>query len=98
MCNFCREVTGYYIYARSSVLPMGNTGVETWKASYRSKWFERFPFFVPEVVPQTNDVRNPDQGMAYYEACAAAEEAPAESRVAPARQGPRRNGCVVETD
>lgn len=97
MCNFCREVTAYYIYARSSVLEMGSAGVETWKTSYRDKWFQRFPFFVPEVVPQTNDVRNPDEGMAYYEACTAAGTVPAQSRV-PAHAGPRWSGCVVEAN
>jgi hypothetical protein len=98
MCNFCREVTGYYVYARSSVLAMGNAGVETWKTSYRAKWFERFPFFAPEVIPQTNDVRNPAEGMPHYEACVAADAARAESRVEPSRVGPRRSGCVVESD
>jgi hypothetical protein len=98
MCNFCREVTGYHVYARSSVLPMGNAGVETWKTSYRAGWFERFPFFAPEVIPQTNDVRNPDEGMPYYEACVAADAAPAQSRLESAGGGRRRSGCVVEVD
>jgi hypothetical protein len=98
MCNFCREVTAFYVYARSSVLPMGSAGIETWKASYRAKWFERFPFFVPEVVPQTNDVRNPDEGMPHYEACLAADLRPAASRIGPPSAGPRRTGCIVESD
>jgi hypothetical protein len=97
MCNFCREVTGYHVYARSSVFPMGDEGVETWTTSYRDKWFERFPFFVPEVVPQTNDVRNPAEGMAFYEPCVVVDAARAESRVGPAR-GNRRSGCIVESD
>jgi hypothetical protein len=98
MCNFCREISAYHVYARSSVIPIGTAGFEAWKASYRAKWFERFPFFAPEVVPQTNDVRNPAQGMPHYEACVAADAAPAESRVEPAPTRPRRSGCVVETD
>ncbi len=98
MCNFCREVTAYYVYARSSVLPVGTAGFDTWKASYRAAWFERHPFFVPEVVPQTNDVRNPDQGMPYYEACVAADAAPAASRLVAPGPSPRRVGCVVEGD
>jgi hypothetical protein len=98
MCNFCREISAYYVYARSSVIGIGTAGVETWKTSYRDKWFERFPFFVPEVVPQTNDVRDPAQGMPFYEACVAVDAARAESRVSPARVGPRRSGCVVEVD
>jgi hypothetical protein len=98
MCNFCREVTAYYVYGRSSVLPMGTAGFDTWKSDYRAAWFERHPFFVPETVPQTNDVRNPDQGMPFYEACVAATaaRAPAESRVQASAGSPRRTGCVVE--
>jgi hypothetical protein len=98
MCNFCREVSAFYVYARSSVLPMGDAGVEAWKANYRSKWFERFPFFVPDVVPQTNDVRNPDEGMPYYEACIAADVFPAASRLEPRSTNPGRAGCIVESD
>jgi len=96
MCNFCREITAYYVYARSSVLPVGTEGFETWKATYRNPWFSRFPFFVPEVVPQTNDVRNPEQGDPIYEACTAAAIVGSETRSAPALSGPRRSGCVIE--
>jgi hypothetical protein len=98
MCNFCREISAYHVYARSSVIPIGTAGFDAWKTSYRDKWWERFPFFVPEVVPQTNDVRNPDQGMPHYEACVAADAARAESRVEPTHGAPRRSGCIVETD
>jgi hypothetical protein len=98
MCNFCREVTGYYVYARSSVIPMGNAGIDTWKATYRAKWWQRFPFFVPQVVPQTNDLRNPAQGMSYYEACSAANVTPAQSRIETGGPNRRRSGCVVEGD
>jgi hypothetical protein len=98
MCNFCREISAYHVYARSSVIAISTAGFETWKTSYRDRWFERFPFFAPEVIPQTNDVRNPAEGMPHYEACVAADAAPAESRVEPARSGPRRSGCIVEAD
>jgi hypothetical protein len=41
----------------------------TWTAMYRTPFYSRFGFKVPPVVPQTNDVRNPAQGMPIYEAC-----------------------------
>jgi hypothetical protein len=71
MCNFCREVTAYRVYSRSGILADDAAGFTNWKASYRAKFFERFPFQVPAVVPQTNNVQNPAQGMQVYEACSA---------------------------
>jgi hypothetical protein len=75
MCNFCREITAYRIYSRTGILTDDTAGFATWKAQYRPKFFERFPFAVPAVVPQTNNVQNPAQGMAVYEACSAASHA-----------------------
>ncbi len=100
MCNFCREVTAYWVYARTGVLDATNAGFDTWMSDYRSAYFERFPFFVPGVVPQTNNVQNPSQGMAFYEACTAA------SHIAPLMSSARgpgaakaaRSGCIVDEE
>jgi hypothetical protein len=35
----------------------------TWSTMYHTPFYARFGFNVPSVVPQTNDVRNPAQGM-----------------------------------
>jgi hypothetical protein len=96
MCNFCREVTAFHVYARSGVLPIGTSGFDTWQSTYRDAYFSRFPFFVPPMVPQTNDVRNPANGDPIYEACSATLEGPLETRVVPESSGPRRSGCVIE--
>jgi hypothetical protein len=112
MCNFCREITAYRIYSRSGILSDDNAGFAIWKASYRAKFFERFPFAVPAVVPQTNNVQNPAQGMPVYEACSATARlavrgpAPAPSPLISvdlgARAGnftlstPSRQGCIVD--
>jgi hypothetical protein len=69
MCNFCREMTTFRILERTSVLPDTQTSFMTWTAMYRSPFYARYGFKVPSVVPQTNDVRNPAQGMPIYEAC-----------------------------
>jgi hypothetical protein len=75
MCNFCREVTAYRVYSRAGILADDAAGFTNWKVAYRAKFFERFPFQVPAVVPQTNNVQNPAQGMEVYEACSAAAQA-----------------------
>jgi hypothetical protein len=69
MCNFCREITAYRVFERTQVIS-GSSGLfEIWKSDYRTAFYDRFGFVVPPVVPQTNDVRNPDQGDPIYEAC-----------------------------
>ncbi len=94
LCNYCRELTAFSIYARTSRLGTGTTGFDTWKSSHRTPYFAAHPFFVPAVVPQTNDVQNPSQGAAVFEECAAASQAtPLESRVG-TKSG--RHGCVLE--
>lgn len=95
MCNFCREITAYRIHSRSGILTDDQAGFATWKANYRAKFFERYPFVVPATVPQTNNVQNPAQGMAVYEACAATalqSVVRADARLA----SPRRAGCIVD--
>jgi hypothetical protein len=95
MCNFCREITAYRIYSRAGILADDEAGFATWKSAYRAKFFERFPFAVPAVVPQTNNVQNPAQGMAYYESCQATQQlAPQARRVTASSSG--RQGCIVE--
>jgi hypothetical protein len=103
MCNFCREITAYRIYSRAGILGDDEAGFATWKSAYRTKFFERFPFAVPAVVPQTNNVQNPAQGMAYYEACQATQQLPPPPRAVIASSpglasSPRRQGCIVEPE
>ena len=100
MCNFCREITAFRIFQRSGVLASGDAGFSTWTSGYRAAFFTRFGFSVPAVVPQTNNVRNPAQGMPVYEACTAAASAPAE-RLQTQASDPlladrRPGGCVLD--
>lgn len=69
MCNFCREITAFRVFERTSVLADETTSFDTWVSTYRTPFYQRFGFKVPAVVPQTNDVRNPSQGTPYFEAC-----------------------------
>jgi hypothetical protein len=68
MCNFCREMTTFRIFERSGAIATDGA-FDTWKASYRMPFYDRYGFQVPAVVPQTNDVRDPAAGMSFYEAC-----------------------------
>lgn len=70
MCNFCREITAFRVFERTSVLSDETTSLDTWVSTYRAPFYSRFGFKVPAVVPQTNDVNNPSQGTPYFEACA----------------------------
>ncbi|MES1187921.1 MAG: M64 family metallopeptidase [Myxococcales bacterium] len=109
MCNFCREVTAFRIYSRTSILSDDNAGFAIWKASYRAKFFAQFPFQSPAVVPQTNNVQNPAQGMPIYEACSATAQLLRASATPPSfaatnaaaagnftRASPARQGCIGE--
>lgn len=69
MCNFCRETTTFRILERSRVLADDQTSFDTWVASHRAAFYDRFGFQVPAIVPQTNDVRDPASGTPIYEAC-----------------------------
>jgi hypothetical protein len=95
MCNFCREMTAYRIYSRTGILEDDTAGFATWKSTYRPKFFERFPFQVPPVVPQTNNVQNPAQGMPHYDACMATQQVTPTARrvVSSPASGP---GCIGE--
>lgn len=99
MCNFCREITAYRIHSRAGIVADDDEGFEVWKTSYRPKFFEKYPLRVPPVVPQTNNVQNPAQGMSFYEACTdTLQLSPvAASLVTPVTPAsPRRHGCVIE--
>jgi hypothetical protein len=89
MCNFCREMTAFRIFERTSLVAT----IDVWTASYRSRFYQQLGFKVPSVVPQSNDVRTPANGTAIYEACAQAATAGA-LRAAPLSV---RNGCVIDT-
>jgi hypothetical protein len=96
LCNYCRELTAFSIYARTSRLATGTTGFDVWKSSHRAPYFAAHPFFTPAVVPQTNDVQNPSQGDPIYEECASASRlTPLESRVGAKAE---RRGCVVQDE
>jgi hypothetical protein len=96
MCNFCREMTAYRIHQRSGVIANGTEGFTVWKNEYRMPFFERFPFSVPAVVPQTNDARNPGEGMPIYEACTAADVQSLELLPAGPTHDHRAGGCVID--
>jgi hypothetical protein len=102
MCNFCREITAFRVYQRASVLASGDAGFMSWTQEYRSAFFSRFPFAVPAVVPQTNNVRNPSQGTAVWEACSAASAA--DQSESPRIRSELRNrdrrpaGCVLDPE
>lgn len=99
LCNYCRELTAFSVYARSSVLPAGTSGFENWKETYRSEYYRHFPLFTPDVVPQTNDVRMPSAGDPIYEACSdVAANAVHQRRTSVTNRArvAARSGCVIE--
>jgi hypothetical protein len=96
MCNFCREMTAYRIHSRSGIVEDDDEGFATWKANYRPKFFEKYPFQVPPVVPQTNDVQNPAQGTAVYEACSDARQVLPSAASFARSSSARQHGCVFE--
>ncbi len=64
MCNFCREMTAFRVFERSSVLPDTATSLNTWINNYRIPFFSRYGFKVPTPVPQTSS-----DGMAWWQPC-----------------------------
>jgi hypothetical protein len=64
MCNFCREVTAFRIFERSSVIPDPATSLDTWSSTYRTPFFTKFGFKVPTPVPQTSS-----DGKAWWMPC-----------------------------
>jgi hypothetical protein len=52
MCNFCREVTAFRIFERTSVIADPAISLDTWTNTYRTPFFTKFGFKVPTPVPQ----------------------------------------------
>ena len=67
MCNFCREITAFRIFSRGG--PLAEDDFELWTSDYRTPFYERFGLQVPDLVPQSNDVRNPANGEQIFQAC-----------------------------
>jgi Fibronectin type III domain len=88
MCNFCREMTAFQVFERTGLV----TTIDEWAASYRPGFYEQLGFKVPDVVPQSNDVRNPSRGTPIYEACVSAATIAAPAQPLSLQ---RREGCVV---
>jgi hypothetical protein len=89
MCNFCREIAAFRVLQRGGILD-GEDAFDVWVAEYRAAFFERFGFFVPDPVPQTNDVEDPASGMPIYESCTASATLPP-TRSLPSTGG---QGCL----
>jgi len=64
MCNFCREVTAFRIFERTSVIADPATSLDTWTSAYRTPFFTKFGFKVPTPVPQTSS-----DGKAWWMPC-----------------------------
>jgi len=69
LCNWCRELATFRILQRTAVLGTVDTAWDTWSATYRNPFYDRFGVDIPTPVPQTNDVSSPSAGMPFYEAC-----------------------------
>jgi hypothetical protein len=68
LCNWCRELTAYHVFRRTGLLPQSDP-FATWKGTYRMPFWNRHPFFVPAVVPQTLQCNRNGPDMPVYEAC-----------------------------
>lgn len=64
-CNFCRELAAFRIQEHTGVLPDASTSWATWVENYRTPFYARHAFAVPDVVPQENSL-----GEARFQACA----------------------------
>jgi hypothetical protein len=70
MCNYCRELTAYRVFERTGVLS-GPSSFDTWKSTYRSRFYERFAFEVPDgPLPQTLTCRGGGTAEPVFEGCA----------------------------
>ncbi|MBN1129470.1 MAG: hypothetical protein JXA71_10815 [Chitinispirillaceae bacterium] len=63
-CNWCEELLAFRTYERVLVLPDQATAWECWVTDYRGPFYRCFGFYVPAVVPQTNNT-----GVAYFMPC-----------------------------
>ena len=59
LCNFCRELAAFRIYERIGILDDDATSWTDWIAEYRTPFYEEFPFYRPDKVPQENSDRQP---------------------------------------
>lgn len=64
MCNFCREVTTFRIFERTSVIADPATSLDAWTNTYRTPFFTKFGFKVPSPVPQQSS-----DGKAWWMPC-----------------------------
>jgi hypothetical protein len=67
-CNFCREVIAFRVFERTGVLT-GAAAFDSWKSMYRTPFWDRFEFAVPEAVPQTVQCARNGPEEPVYEAC-----------------------------
>ncbi|MBN1523071.1 MAG: hypothetical protein JW904_01205 [Spirochaetales bacterium] len=54
LCNWCREITVFRLYERLHVFKDPSTAFAIWIKDYRLKFYRKFGFMVPEVIPQVN--------------------------------------------
>jgi len=68
-CNFCREIIAFRTFERTGLLS-GMTAFDSWKSMYRTPFWDRFEFKVPEEgVPQTVQCARNGPEAPVYEAC-----------------------------
>ncbi len=65
MCNFCRELTAFRLYERTSILADSAVSLGTWTSTYRAPFFAKYGFKVPVPVPQQSS-----DGQAWWQPCA----------------------------
>jgi hypothetical protein len=91
MCNWCRELATYHTFSRATLV----ADYDEWVTMYRQPFYEQWGVNVPEIVPQTNDVRNPEEGTEVWEDCTDSFEGAV--YVTPlASMG--AHGCVIDVD
>lgn len=70
LCNWCRELATFRLFRR---LIMGGTEEEAdwelWTSEYRDPFYEHYGVSIPDLVPQSNDVKKPERGTQIYDAC-----------------------------
>ncbi|MBN1524318.1 MAG: DEAD/DEAH box helicase family protein [Spirochaetales bacterium] len=54
LCNWCREITVFRLYERLHVFNDPATAFASWIKGYLLKFYRKFGFMVPGVVPQVN--------------------------------------------
>lgn len=54
LCNWCREIVVFRLYERLHMFTDTGNDFDTWKKDYREKFYARFGFAIPKVIPQVN--------------------------------------------